>query len=113
MGRNVHMSCPQFFVSGKSYFAFIAAQNNKLQPSKMSMSGAQERKQALIEHKVITDVLPGNLDLSYDLKVEWPETSLKQAGEELGREETQSEPTLSLSPTVYSNNHRPMFLKLN
>jgi hypothetical protein len=64
------------------------------------MSTPQERKQALIEHKIITDVLPGNLDLQYDLHVEFPDTKLNTAGEELGREETQPEPTLSLSPTV-------------
>jgi len=64
------------------------------------MSSAQERKQALIEHKVITDVLPGALDLSYDLTVRWPKATLDTAGEELGREETQAEPTLSLSPAV-------------
>jgi hypothetical protein len=60
----------------------------------------QQRKQALIEHKVITDVLPGNLDLNYDLTVKWPSTTLNQAGEELDREETQPEPTLYLNPTV-------------
>jgi hypothetical protein len=60
----------------------------------------QQRKQALIEHKVITDVLPGTLDLNYDLTVKWPSTALNQAGEELDREETQSEPTLYLNPTV-------------
>jgi hypothetical protein len=64
------------------------------------MSTPQERKQALIEHKVITDVLPGDLDLNYDLTVKWPSTTLDNAGAELDREETQSEPTLHLSPTV-------------
>jgi hypothetical protein len=64
------------------------------------MSATQERKQALIEHKIITDVLPGSLDLQYDLHVEFPDTKLNVSGEELGREETQPEPTLSLSPAV-------------
>jgi hypothetical protein len=64
------------------------------------MSSAQERKQALIEHKVITDVLPGNLNLSYDLTVKWPNTTLDKPGEELDREETQPEPTIYLSPAV-------------
>jgi hypothetical protein len=67
------------------------------------MSNAQETKQALIEHKVITDVLPGNLDLAYDLTVKWPKTVLNKPGEELGREETQPEPTLYLHPTVCQN----------
>jgi len=64
------------------------------------MPNAQERKQALVEHKVITDVLPGNLDLSYDLTVKWPNATLEKPGEELGREDTQPEPTLHLIPTV-------------
>ena len=64
------------------------------------MSNAQETKQALIDHKVITDVLPGNLDLSHDLTVKWPETALSKPGVELGREETQPEPTLYLHPAV-------------
>jgi hypothetical protein len=64
------------------------------------MTTAQERKQALVEHKVITDVLPGNLDLAYDLTVKWPNTTLDKPGEELGREDTQPEPTLYLSPAV-------------
>jgi hypothetical protein len=64
------------------------------------MANAQERKQALIEHKVITDVLPGELDLHYDLTVKWPSTTLNKAGDLLDREETQSEPTIHLNPTV-------------
>jgi hypothetical protein len=65
-----------------------------------AMANTQERKQALIEHKVITDVLPGELELSYDLTVKWPNATLDKAGEELGREETQPEPILKLSPAV-------------
>jgi|TARA_R110002003_G_scaffold351_22_gene19061 hypothetical protein len=64
------------------------------------MSSSQDTKQALIEDKVITDVLPGNLDLKYQLTVKWPNTILEKAGEELGREQTQPEPTISLSPAV-------------
>lgn len=64
------------------------------------MSNAQERKQALIDNNVITDVLPGNLDLSYDLTVKWPNTTLEKPGEELSRRDTQPEPTLDLNPTV-------------
>jgi hypothetical protein len=64
------------------------------------MSNVQETRQALIDHKVITDVLPGNLDLSYELTVKWPKATLSKAGEELDREETQSEPSLYLNPTV-------------
>jgi hypothetical protein len=68
------------------------------------MTATQENKQAFIDHKVITDVLPGNTELSYDLTVQWPEATLENAGVELGREETQAEPTLYLNPTV---NHTP------
>jgi hypothetical protein len=66
----------------------------------LKMSTTQEKKQALVEHKVITDVLPGNIDLSYDLTVKWPETTLDKPGVELDREQTQPEPTLYLSPAV-------------
>jgi hypothetical protein len=64
------------------------------------MSNAQETKQALIDHKVITDVLPGNLDLSYNLTVKWPKTTLDKAGVELDREDTQAEPSVYLNPAV-------------
>jgi hypothetical protein len=64
------------------------------------MTVTQENKQAFIDHKVITDVLPGNIELSYDLTVQWPKASFDKAGVELHREETQEEPTLYLRPTV-------------
>jgi hypothetical protein len=64
------------------------------------MSNAKEIKQALIDHKVITDVLPGNLDLSYNLTVKWPKATLDKAGVELDREDTQVEPSLYLDPAV-------------
>jgi len=64
------------------------------------MANAQERKQTLIEHKVITDVLPGELDLQYDIIVKWPNATLENAGEALDREDTQSEPTVYLHPIV-------------
>jgi hypothetical protein len=68
------------------------------------MSNAQETKQALIDHRVITDVLPGNLDLSYDLTIKWPNATLEKPGEEMGREDTQSVPSLYLHPTVCQTN---------
>jgi hypothetical protein len=64
------------------------------------MSNAKEIKQALIDHKVITDVLPGNLDLSYNLTAKWPKATLDKAGVELGREDTQAEPSIYLDPAV-------------
>lgn len=64
------------------------------------MSTAQERKQKLIEDKVITDVLPGNVDLSYDLSVKWPNTTLDTNGTELRYEDVQPQPTLYLKPAA-------------
>jgi hypothetical protein len=64
------------------------------------MSTTQEKKQAFIEHKVITDVIPGNIELSYDLTVRWPDATLDKPGVELDREKTQPEPTLYLNPAV-------------
>lgn len=64
------------------------------------MSTTQEKKQIFIDHNVITDVLPGNIELSYDLVVRWPNTTLTTAGTELDREATQPQPTLQLSPAV-------------
>jgi hypothetical protein len=80
-----------------------------------AMVTAQERKQALVEHKVITDVLPGELDLRYDLTVKWPDVTLDKAGEELGYEETRPQPTLHLSPAVCQDNCmlRAMILRLS
>jgi hypothetical protein len=64
------------------------------------MDSTQERKQALVEHRVITDVLPGAVDLSYSLTLKWPNATLETPGQELDREVTQSEPTVYLNPTV-------------
>ncbi|KAJ4348704.1 uncharacterized protein N0V89_010082 [Didymosphaeria variabile] len=59
---------------------------------------SQDKQQILREHKVIPDVLPEGTQLSYDLKVKFPDTTLDAPGKELGREETQPEPELFLSP---------------
>jgi hypothetical protein len=64
------------------------------------MTTAQERKQALIEHKVITDVLPGEVELKYDLTVRWPNATLENGGELLDREDTRTTPTVHLQPNV-------------
>lgn len=64
------------------------------------MSSIHERKQALIEHKVITDVLPGELELSYDLTLKWPNTTLDKAGPDLDFEDTQPEPKVYINPPV-------------
>ena len=66
------------------------------------MSSSQNK--ALFSHyKVTPDVLSTNADIKYDLTVSWPETTLSKPGEELDREQTQPEPTLKLSPAVYTS----------
>jgi hypothetical protein len=82
----------------QSLYTKIFASFKEIRP--FTMSTTQEKKQAFIEHKVITDVLPGNLDLLYDLTVKWPNALLDKPGVELGREDTQPEPTLFLNPPV-------------
>lgn len=68
------------------------------------MTVTQGNKQAFIRHQVVTDVLTGDIELSYDLTVQWPEIRLRltpeKAGVELGRKETQPNPLLYLNPTV-------------
>lgn len=64
------------------------------------MATTQDRRQILGEHKVIPDVLPENLDLSYDLTLRWPNATLDTLAQELDREETQTEPNVYLHPTV-------------
>jgi len=54
---------------------------------------------SLQKDNVIPDVLPQSTSPSYDLTVKWPSATLSSAGKELGREDTQPEPTLHLSPT--------------
>ena len=56
--------------------------------------------QILREHKVIPDVLPEDIELSYNLTVKFPDVTLDAPGKELGREETQLEPKLYLDPVV-------------
>lgn len=86
--------------------AFETSHNHTHRP--FTMSTAQEKKQAFIEHRVITDVLPGSIDLSYDLLVKWPNATLDTAGTELDCEDTQSQPTLYLSPAV---SYREIYLQ--
>lgn len=64
------------------------------------MSSNQDRKQILSEHKVVPDVLPDDLDLSYSLTLKWPNATLDTPAVELDREETQPEPKLYLDPPV-------------
>src|ERR1700710_2298691 len=52
----------------------------------------------LQKDNVIPDVLSQSTSLSHDLVVKWPNATLDSPGKELGREDTQPEPTLHLSP---------------
>lgn len=61
---------------------------------------SQRTIQVLREHKIIPDVLSEATNLSYDLKVKFPDATLDVPGKELGREETQHEPKLYLDPVV-------------
>jgi hypothetical protein len=64
------------------------------------MSVTQGTKRILSESKVIPDVLPDDVNLSYDLSISWPDTTFNTSGQELSREATQPEPKLSISPAV-------------
>jgi len=64
------------------------------------MNDIQARKQALIDLKVITDVLPGAVTLSHGLKLKWPNATLSNPGQELDRDATQEEPKVYLDPAV-------------
>jgi hypothetical protein len=64
------------------------------------ISGTQEKQLVLSQHKVIPDVLPYGLNLSYDLTVKWPDAKLDAPAQELGREATQPKPEIYLSPAV-------------
>jgi hypothetical protein len=64
------------------------------------MSNTLNTKQVLSEHKVIPDVLPEDFTPTYDLTLEWPSATLNTPGKELGREETQPEPKVTITPPV-------------
>lgn len=49
---------------------------------------------------VIPDVLSNGTSFSNSLTVVWPSATLDTPGKELGREETQPEPTLYVNPAV-------------
>ncbi|CAO2654754.1 Nn.00g114870.m01.CDS01 [Neocucurbitaria sp. VM-36] len=63
------------------------------------MASTRDNRQTLSEHKVIPDVLPDDLDLSYGLTLQWPNTTLNTLAQELDREETQPEPKVYLHPS--------------
>ncbi|KAF2443463.1 PEBP-like protein [Karstenula rhodostoma CBS 690.94] len=59
---------------------------------------SQDQQQILLKHNVIGDVLPEGTQLAYDLKIKFRNATLDAPGQELGREETQDEPKIFLSP---------------
>lgn len=73
------------------------------------MSSSQN-KALFSQYKVTPDVLSPDADIQYDLTVSWPETTLSKPGEELDREQTQSEPILKLSPAVHTSPFPPSHL---
>lgn len=67
------------------------------------MSGTQDSNSALVQHRILSDVLPTTeveLPLPYNLNLKWTEATLNTPGQELDREHTQETPTVSLVPTV-------------
>jgi hypothetical protein len=78
------------------HFFFDTLTNQK----NITMSVTQGTKRILSESKVIPDVLPDDVNLSYDLSISWPDTTFNTSGQELSREATQPEPKLSISPAV-------------
>jgi hypothetical protein len=61
----------------------------------------QDQQQLLRKHNVIGDVLPlATTGFAYDMKVQFRNATLDAPGQELGREETQDEPKIFLSPIV-------------
>jgi hypothetical protein len=69
------------------------------------MSNTQATKQALSEHKVIPDVLPETVNLSYDLTLEWPNAKLDSPGKELENADTKPEPKVLINPPVSNDEH--------
>ncbi|CAN9294793.1 unnamed protein product [Alternaria alternata] len=62
------------------------------------MSNTQATKQALSEHKVIPDVLPDSINLSYNLTLQWPNAKLDTPGKELENPDTKPEPKVFINP---------------
>jgi hypothetical protein len=64
-------------------------------------ANTQSTKQALIEHKVIPDVLPESINLSYNLTLEWPNAKLDEPGKLLPCDDTKPEPRVIVTPAVH------------
>jgi hypothetical protein len=66
----------------------------------ITMSNTQATKQALSEHKLIPDVLPEGINLSYNLTLEWPNAKLDEPGQLLQCDDTKPEPKVTINPAV-------------
>ncbi|KAI4649841.1 uncharacterized protein J4E79_009687 [Alternaria viburni] len=66
------------------------------------MVNTQATKQALLEHKVIPDVLPDTINPSYNLILEWPNAKLDTPGKELENADTKEEPKVFIDPAPTS-----------
>lgn len=64
------------------------------------MANTQATKQALFSHKVIPDVLPDTINLTYNLFLEWPNAKLDTPGKELENADTKEEPKVFIDPPV-------------
>lgn len=64
------------------------------------MSTPHDSKLAMIKHDLVPAVLSENVDFKYNVKIQWPETTLETPGQELGREQTQAQPKVFLDPAV-------------
>jgi hypothetical protein len=64
------------------------------------MANTEATRQALLSHKVIPDVLPETINLSYNLTLEWPNAKLSTPGAELENADTKDEPKVFLDPVV-------------
>ncbi|KAH6868768.1 phosphatidylethanolamine-binding protein [Alternaria rosae] len=62
------------------------------------MANTQTTKQALLSHKVIPDVLPDTINLTYNLVLEWPNAKLDTPGKELENADTKEEPKVFINP---------------
>ena len=69
------------------------------------MANTQATKQALLEHKVIPDVLPDTINPSYNLILEWPNAKLDTPGKEFENADTKEEPKDFIDPAVSNSTH--------
>lgn len=57
---------------------------------------------ALQAENIIGDILPRDVKLQYNLKVEFPNAKLEQPGQKIDVKDTQPQPTVYVEPAVRS-----------